>query len=103
MIPETTKQRLRDNWGEKADAMECYCEIKFMSENPRWECYIYALDPDNNDSIACIIPEGSQLLWEWSLKELNQAYDRQGENFWIDEEFRRIKASTLYRKLQGRI
>ncbi len=99
MIPETIMQRLKDNWGEKADAMECYAEVKFIDTMSPWCCYIYALNPDDDDTICCLT---AGHIYTWSLRDLYNSYDTHGEQVFIDTEYRRRKASDLYRKLQGR-
>ena len=103
MIPEPIKQRLYDNWGDKANAMECFAEVKFIDTISPWCCYIYALNPDDNDTICCISPYGHEQVHEWSLKELVNSHDIHGEQVFMDTEYRRIKASTLCRKIQGRL
>ena len=93
------KPLLLSNWGEKANALDCYCEVKFIDEYSDWACYIYALNPFDEDTIACIIKGPWVELAEWSLKELYFTYNTQGDHPVIDQEFRRIHASVLYHKL----
>jgi hypothetical protein len=102
MIPEPIKQRLRDNWGDKANAMECYAEVKLIDPVTSWTCYVYALDPGDEDTILCLFPNGMSMIGEWSLDQLNTSYNLDGEYLVIDTEYRPMIASTLYRKLQGK-
>jgi hypothetical protein len=49
------------------------------------------------------MPHGEYLLWEWSLKELSVAFNHLGEFPYRDPEYRRMKASEIYKKLRGTI
>lgn len=99
MLNEQIKEILKANWGEKAQAMNCYTEVKFIDDENRWFCYIYALDPNDEDTIACILP-GPRAI-EWSLKELCATYDINGEYVKEDKEFRRIRTAELFKRLSG--
>lgn len=101
MLNPKLKELLLSNWGDKANAMDCYCEVKFIDESERWYCYIYALDPNDDDTIACILP-GPKAI-EWSLKELYDTYDTNGEYIQEDTEFRRIRTDELFKKLSERL
>lgn len=97
MLKEETKQALMQNWGDKANAMNCYTEVKFIDELTGWYCYVYALDPSNEDTIACIFP--GPKANEWSLKELYATYNHEGEYVVEDQEFRRIRTAELFKRL----
>lgn len=97
---EKYKPQLLNNWGDKADALECYCEVKFIDEYSSWSCYIYAMDPSDEDTIACIIEGPWVELATWSLRELYWTYNSIGDHPVIDTEFRRIKAANLYEHLK---
>jgi len=103
MIPESIKHRLMENWGDKANAMECYAEVKFIDTMSQWCCYVYALDPSDNDTICCISPGYGEQVHTMSLQDLCNTYDSYGEYVFMDTEYRRMKASDLYRKIQGRL
>lgn len=90
-------QALKANHGEKADSMACFCEVKFISEDTDWFCYVYALDPIDCDTIECIIP--GPRVTQWSLISLLETYNHHGEYVQIDKDFRPMRACELFRKL----
>ena len=99
MIPENIKQALMKNWGDKAEAMECFAEIKLSDEDNKWNYYIYALRPDDEKDALTIVDTINNPLNPFTLttKLRNALWNTDG----IDTEFRRIKASTLFKKLKG--
>lgn len=99
MLKNDVIEELNKNWGDKANAMNCYTEVKFIDELTGWFCYVYALDPSNDDTIACILP-GPKAI-EWSLKELYATYNTDGEYVAEDTEFRRIRTAELFKRLSG--
>lgn len=100
---ERLKKALMDNWGDKANAMQCYAEVKFINPSTSWACYVYALDPADGDTIMCLVINFPGFLCEWSLKELLETYDIEGERVIEDPEFRRIRVSELFKRLSGGI
>jgi len=95
-----TKKKLIENWGDRAEAMDCLVEVKYIDELSRFACYIYALNPEDEDEIACIIHTGHIDVCKWSLRELQRSYNGHGDNPIIDSEFRSTLASTLLKKLK---
>jgi len=102
-IPEIVLKRLRENWGVRAESLNCFAEIKFMDGTSGWCWYLLALDPDDDDTIKCIVDEGDgPEIMNWTLGELETFYDSHGESPKIDREYRRMKADLLYSKLMGK-
>lgn len=101
MLTEHIKNALISNWGDRAEAMDCYCEVKYIDSMGFWKVYIYALDPNDEDSIKCICDTlfGAKLI-DWSLTDLLNCFNENGEHVYVDPEFRRIKADILYKKLR---
>lgn len=103
MISEKVKQELKKNWGDRADALQCYCEVKYQDPISSWSCFIYAMNPDNEDEICCLIMDKQDIeVIKWNVMSLMSTYNRYGEYPVIDKEFRRIHAAVLYKKLGGR-
>ena len=101
MINQHVKTILMKNWGDEADSLNCYAEVKFIDPLSDWQCYIYALNPDDEDRIECLLytrTMGVQLA-NWSLKELCLLHNEEGESPIIDAEYRRTRASELFKKL----
>lgn len=101
MIPFKTKQLLKENWGPRAESMNCYAECKFFDDLSRWQCYIYAINPEDDDSIKCLLkfPGTAVEIVDWTLTQLANAYNSHGENPVMDREFRRIRVAELFKKL----
>ncbi len=101
MINAKLKEILKDNWGERAESLNCYAEVKFFDEKSRWACYVYAMNPQDENEIACIIDNGGELEeTTWFLSEMLQCYNDLGEHPTIDKEYRKIKASHLFKILR---
>jgi hypothetical protein len=101
MLNEDIIATLKANWGDKATCMACFAEVKFMDELSGWSCYILAMNPDNEDEIACIVKGFDVELCTWSLKELYCSYNVEGESPCIDHEYRRVRASELFKRLSN--
>ena len=100
MLSEKIKASLLNNWGERAESMNCFAEVKFIDEHSRWECFIYAMNPEDEDTIAClIVTPGMVEITQGSLAEYYKSYNEFGENPEIDTEFRRTRVAELFKKL----
>ena len=96
-------ERLHDAWGEDADCMNCWAEVRYAYSSGEWACYIYALNPRDNDEIACIIDDGSGLdVCDWSMRELLGGHNREGEFPVVDADYRRTYVPDLIKKLKER-
>jgi len=94
------KEKLKQNWGEKAECMNCYAEIKYIDESSTWACYVFALNPDDNDEICCLIHARHIIeAVRWSLRDLHESIDSYGENPKVDKEYRRMRVAPLFKKL----
>ncbi len=99
MINETQMIKLFKNWGENAESMACLAEVRFFDPLSKWECYIYALNPENVDDIACIIKWHQVEVCNWKLSQLLRLYNEHGECPIVDTEYRPRRASELFKKL----
>ena len=99
MFSQKIKDALKKNWGEKADSMNCYAEVKFIDPLSHWACYIFAMNPKNEDEIVCILNSERLDVCEWSMTELCVSYNSEGEHPVIDDEYRRTRACELFKKL----
>ena len=100
MLTEKIKDRLKANWSNGSSSLYCFVEVKFIDIFSDWACYIFALDPIDEDLIHCIVQyKCCADLRTWSLSQLLLHYNTQGEYPVIDDEFRPIRASELWRKL----
>jgi hypothetical protein len=102
MIPVAVKQRLLENWGDKATALECNVEIKFHDVFG-FEYYLLAINPDDHDE-ACVwaVCDKANIILPLKvcISELYESCDKDGEPIRIDHEFRPMRASDLIKKLR---
>lgn len=97
MISNNIKQKLRDNWGERAEALECYAEVKFIDPLSSWCCYVIAMDEEMLHCIFYSDAMGVEVGYI-TLNDLNNMYNEEGEAPQIDKEYRPMKASTILRR-----
>lgn len=76
--------RLVLNWGEKADAMACKAHVRLYDSLSSWECYIYAINPDDTDEAMVLFRDGTDSV---SLRVLMQCYNGDGDPPQIDRSF----------------
>ncbi len=99
MISQNLKNKLMANWGEKADSMACMAEVRIYDPLSPWECYIFAMNPEDEDEIACIFNGYSVEVCDWRLSEMATMFNELGENPLIDYEYRPRQAAALLKKL----
>ncbi len=100
MLTEKQKDKLKSNWGEKADSLQCLAEVRIYDPCSNWQCYIYAMNPENEDEIKCII-EGFIVSIEekWQMSSIENLYNSNGESVKIDEEYRPKRADEVFKNL----
>lgn len=102
MLNNKQKEKLLSSWGEKASSMACMAEVRVYDPLSAFECYIYALNPEDEDEILCIIKSSSVSADKWKLSELRSCYNSEGEPLQIDYEYRpRIASEILKRLIKG--
>lgn len=103
MLSDKQKEKLKASWGEKADAMACLAEVRVYDPLSTWECYIYALNPQDEDEIACMINGFSLEVCDWKLSEISLTFNANGESPIIDDEYRPRRAAELFKVLSERL
>lgn len=84
MLSDTIKDKLRANWA-LADTLIVKAYARYYDKTAKWECYIYALNPDDDNEIKCvIINRDSKSLVGWNLEDLYACYDQWGEPYQLD-------------------
>lgn len=68
-------KKLQENWGDRADSLDCKAEIRAYDTGSRWECYIYAIDPENRDTAKVLLNNGEPILTEVNLDELEKTVE----------------------------
>ncbi len=102
-INPITAMRLRDNW-HRAQALACYAELRLYDECSDWQCYLLAMNPENDNEVFCIISGGKNLEPDttlWSLHEIGMLFNANGEGVRVDTEFRRREAVEVFKRLKG--
>lgn len=98
-ITPKQKEKLLANWGEKANSMACLAEVRVYDPLSSWECYIYALNPDGEDEIACLIKGFFVEVCDWKLSELAERFNAEGEPLEIDHEYRPRMTAEIFKRL----
>lgn len=102
MIPNNILDKLRDNWGEKSDSMECNAECCIYDPFSRTSWYVYAQDPADLDKLMCIECGDGIKIGLYSYNMISQLFSLDGEYLVMDDEFRPRNAGVLYRELKKR-
>ncbi len=102
MINATQSTKLKANWGYKADAMACYAEVRLYDPLSKWQCFVYAQNPEDDNEIQCIISAGNNLppqVTQWTITDLRGLYNAHGEGVETDTEYRPRQASQIFKSL----
>ena len=102
MLSESQTEKLKANWGAKADALACYAEVRLFDPCSAWQCFILAMNPQDEDEIHCIIQTSPRDIPEiciWNREELSMLFNIHGEPVQIDTDYRPMQASQLLKKL----
>lgn len=102
MIPDHILEKLRENWGERADCLSCNIECRVYDPASTWEWFIYAQDPNDHDCLLAIQCFDVLTLLPMSYQELKEAYNWKGEGMLLDHEFKPRNAGVFYQKLRKR-
>jgi len=102
MLSNNQKEKLKKNWGDLADNLACKAEIRVYDPLSKWECYIYAMNPDDEDEIDCIVTGAIVFAGRWTISELFAIFNADGEFVKIDPDFVPRCAKTIYDKLKQR-
>jgi hypothetical protein len=99
MITHSQKEKLLANWGEKAEAMACRAEVKLHDPLSGYECYIYAMNPEDEDEVFCIINGIDLEISLWRISDLATRFNSEGEGLCQDKEYRPRMAAELFKTL----
>lgn len=98
MLTPQQKQQLQNNWN-KRDHPDCKGEVRIYDPLSPWECYLIALNPENDDEVYCIIKGFSVQIMTWYMKSIENMFNNAGEPPKVDHEYRPIEAQEIYKKL----
>ncbi len=102
MLNEALKDLLKSNWGEKADTLNCYAEVKLIDPLSSWACYIFAID-DTEQVAHCLIYSDcfGVEIYTQPLHDICTMYNEEGNNPIIDREYRRTRVTELLKRLRN--
>lgn len=101
MLSSRIKEALKKNWGEKADTLNCYAEVKLIDPLSSWCCYIFAMD-DSDETVKCLLYSdaiGVEIYTEY-MYNIQSMYNEYGDHPQIDTEFRRTRVTELLKRLR---
>jgi hypothetical protein len=99
MILPNQVRALMQNWGDKAQALDCLAYTRFYDPLSSWECYIYAVNPEDPDEILCIIHGEFTSVEVWNIKALFTLFNAHGENLLLDQEYVAQNVRTILNNL----
>lgn len=101
MLSNNLKERLKQNWGEKAETLNCYAEVKLIDPLSSWACYIFGMDNDER-LINCLLYTDAMgvEIYTHYIADIYGMYNEEGESPVIDTEYRRTRVNELLRRLR---
>ena len=102
MLNDKQKEKLKNQWGDKADALACFAQVRVYDSLSDWQCYIFAVNPENENEIQCLISGGKNLepiVTPWSMYELSLLYNSNGDGVLVDYDFRPREVAIILKKL----
>lgn len=99
MLNQQQKEKLKANWGDKADSMACKAEVRVYDPTSPWRCYIYAMNPEDENQV-CVLVRGFEVeTCEMDMRDLQSMFNVEGEGPIVDMEFRPRQVSQLFKLL----
>jgi len=102
MLNSAQIDKLKANWGQKADSLACYAEVRVYDPLSFWECYIFAMNPEDDDEIECIVKVGKDQpasVEKWFMTNIKGLFNSHGEGVQVDDEYRPRRAAELFKQL----
>lgn len=96
------KDKLMSNWGDQAEALACFAEARFYDKASTWECFLLAIDPDDEDTVKCIVKTNAKAhptVETWSLQSIFSCFNEYGETPTLDNDFKPRRAAELFKSL----
>lgn len=100
MLSQALKEKLKKNWGDKANALDCYAEVKLIDPLSSWCCYLFAMDEEEY-LVHCLLYSNAMgvEIYTLDIAGIYSVYNEEGEHPVIDHEFRRTKITELLKRL----
>ena len=101
MINPNQIELLKRNWGEKADALDCFAYVRLFDHLSNWQCYLFAISDDELVAKAAFhTPALGLQIDTITIQELSTMYNSEGEAPLIDEEFRPQHITRIIKRLK---
>lgn len=99
MLTQALKDKLKANW-PLAESMYCKAEMRVYDPLSHWQCYILAMNPADENEVACILSSKFNCSFTvWTLNDIQNLFNAEGEKPIIDYEYRPKLASQLFKQL----
>lgn len=97
MIPEHHKEQLQKNWMLR-DTLEYLAEFRIYDSLSDFELFPLAIE---DDQVYCMVGKGLCMPLQtvhMHIKDLENMYNRDGEQLEIDHEYRKRKAKDILKQ-----
>ena len=101
MISQTEINNLIANWGDSMGEMiQKNAMIRIFDHLSKWECFLIAINPEDQDEVFCLLNGFHPELDIWRLTEIFECYNKDGDHPRIDDRFVPINARQLLQNLK---
>lgn len=94
--------QLNDNWEDLKIVTARNAELRVYDTCSKWECYILAQNPFEEDEIICIINADSLELCRWRWSSIHSMFNEHGETPKIDRHFRPCTVDQIIKNNPGK-
>lgn len=101
MFTRQQLDQLVKNWSLHRDCLNCYAMARLYDPNGPWECYCYAIDPEQT-IVKAIVNGATVEDADIDIDLLLQMFSSSGEGLINDPDFRPRSAAFLIKTLQNR-
>ncbi len=102
VLNKQTIDKLKSSWGDKATSMACMAEVRVYDPLSSWECFIFAMNPEDEDEIECIVKVSKHQppsVERWFVTNIKGLFNQEGEGVEVDKEYRPRRTAELFKKL----
>lgn len=102
MLSQKLKDRLKANWGDKANALAVYAEVKLIDPLSSWSCYLFSMDENEEFVQGLFYSEaiGHEVeIMPWN--DIQNMFNEHGNHPVIDTEYRPMRVTEILRRLRN--
>ena len=97
-VTEKDRKHLLANWPLRESA-DCWAEVRLFDGQSGYECYLLAMNPEDEDEVYCILKGCSTEWTDWRLSEISRLYTASGTPLSTDRQYRPRRAYEIYKQL----